>query len=732
MRIKWNLSLPITLLACLPLASTARGQLLSPLSVRDQGGSIYSVVTTNDAFPAVPGAYQPNFVKVLCSPGAGNPYCPQPYVIKFSPDGTRIDWWTFLGGSGLNTVTAIALDSHGNVWVTGRTESTDMPLTSGAIQAAPAAGFLDALSPDGHSLVYGSYIGTGNEPPGTLLVEDSPWSLLIDEHDSIYITGLTHSPSFVTTPGVYRSATAPAAAELFAMKLDSAGSKITYSTLLGPVETFCFPSLCTPSGTWYNYQTIVDAQGDLYISGGTSRADFPVTQGAYSHPGKNLDVVVVALNPTGTGVLFSTVIGGQGNDSVGGFARDSAGNLYVAGRAGDGPFPNPGQPPPSYDFPVTKNAMQTAYGPGFLLELSGDGSSLVYSTFLGTVSSTAGADNLLPWLQPLGIQFGPDGNLRMLTYSDHSDLALTPDSLDPCYPIAAVGYGPAHWAYARFSPDLESIEYATAVPEPEVRQPFFVDPADKLYIASLTNYFDILDLSKPVPPGPTCMAATIRQEATTIAPGLLVSIFGPQIGPPQPVYGAPDSNGTIGSVLSGTQVLFDNLPAPIMYASPSRIDTVVPFGVPTFGNTTVSVLKNGVSLGTLTNAIAPTSITLFSVDKTGYGSAAWNQDGTPNTPTNPASPGDVLTAYATGMGVMTPTVPDGLVPSLPTASVAVPLNPEFTFKALYVGDAPGEIEGVVQINFQLEPNARSGVETFRFYPSEANLGDQNYYYVYVK
>ena len=338
---------------------------------------------------------------------------------------------------------------------------------------------------------------------------------------------------------------------------------------------------------------------------------------------------------------------------------------------------------------------------------------------------------------PESIQFGPDGKLRMLAGSAHYDLALTADSLDPCYPdpFANPGYGSQHWVYARFSTDLQTIEYATAVPNPLVLQPFFVDPADKLYIGSIagpTSFFDILDLSKPVPSGPTCMAGTTRHASTTVAPGLLVSIYGPQIGPDQPASGIPDSSGIIGSQLAGTQVLFDDLRAPILYTSSSRIDTVVPFGVATSGSTVVSVFKNGTPMGTLTNAIAPTSIRLFSVDATGYGSVVWNQDGTPNTATNPASRGDVLTLFATGMGAMTPQVPDGLIPSIPTAVVATPLNSEFVFKALYIGDAPGEIEGVVQINFQVGANARSGVQDLAFYSGVTYLGEQHDYFVYVK
>ena len=173
-------------------------------------------------------------------------------------------------GSGDVDVYQIALDSHGNVWAVGGTTSKDMPITPGAIQTQPALGFLAALSPDGSQLVYGSYLGTG---------DDTPVSLTIDSQDNIYIAGLTHSPSFAATPGAYRSTVTPGAVEIFVTKFDSVAQKVVYSTLLGPVSS-------DPYGAYGCCQMILDGTGDLYVASDTSRADFPVTQAHTPIPGR--------------------------------------------------------------------------------------------------------------------------------------------------------------------------------------------------------------------------------------------------------------------------------------------------------------------------------------------------------------------------------------------------------------------------------------------------------------
>ena len=95
-------------------------------------------------------------------------------------------------------------------------------------------------------------------------------------------------------------------------------------------------------------------------------------------------------------------------------------------------------------------------------------------------------------------------------------------------------------------------------------------------------------------------------------------------------------------------------PHPILAAGPARIDAVVPFGVATSGTTTISVLRDGNLVGTITDSLYVAAPKLFTVDGTGYGAAAWNQDGTPNSAANPASIGEVVIFYGTGAGKMSP------------------------------------------------------------------------------
>jgi uncharacterized protein (TIGR03437 family) len=97
---------------------------------------------------------------------------------------------------------------------------------------------------------------------------------------------------------------------------------------------------------------------------------------------------------------------------------------------------------------------------------------------------------------------------------------------------------------------------------------------------------------------------------------------------------------------------------------------------------------------------------LFSTDGTGYGAVFWNQDGTVNSPANPAHVGDVLTLYMTGAGQISPQLPDGTVPAAPASVPQLSLSiGGATCPVTYVGDAPGQVEGVVQVNCQLESSA---------------------------
>ena len=155
-------------------------------------------------------------------------------------------------------------------------------------------------------------------------------------------------------------------------KLNATGSGLVYSTYLGG------------SGFEFVWDIAVDGAGSAYVTGGTSSTDFPTTAGAVQTTNAGVfDAFVTKLDATGSGLVYSTYLGGSDNDSDfgGGIAVDGAGSAYVTGRTG------------STDFPTTAGAAQTTYAgsiDAFVTKLDATGSGLVYSTYLGGTASDLG------------------------------------------------------------------------------------------------------------------------------------------------------------------------------------------------------------------------------------------------------------------------------------------------------------------------------------------------------
>src|SRR5207245_2883332 len=151
----------------------------------------------------------------------------------------------------------------------------------------------------------------------------------------------------------------------FVAKLDSAGSALVYCTYRGG------------SGGTGGGSLAVDASGNVYVEGSTDSIDFPTTAGAFqtTYGGGFQDAFVAKLDPAGSALVYSTYLGGSGEDSTTGLAIDAAGNAYVSGLTD------------STNLPTTMEALQTVYGGGsndaFVAKLDATGSVLVYSTYLG-------------------------------------------------------------------------------------------------------------------------------------------------------------------------------------------------------------------------------------------------------------------------------------------------------------------------------------------------------------
>lgn len=288
------------------------------------------------------------------------------FVAKLSPDGSRLLYSTYLGGSGSDVGYGIAVDAQGNAYVTGDTRSTDFPVVH-PLQAKLAGNadvFVTKLSPDGSRLIYSTYVGGNNGQRGQ--------GIGVDAAGNAYVAGYTNSTNFPVVNAVQEKF-AGGNADAFVFRLNASGSALDYSTYFGGANDR--PDIATA--------VAVDAAGNAYVTGFTNSRDFPVYKPLQLFVGPT-DVFASKFNPKGA-LVYSTFLGGNADDEGMGIAIDAAGSAYVTGETES----------PSY--PTTRGAFSTKCTPldahlpvgliclggdVFVTKLSPDGLSIVYSTFI--------------------------------------------------------------------------------------------------------------------------------------------------------------------------------------------------------------------------------------------------------------------------------------------------------------------------------------------------------------
>jgi len=273
----------------------------------------------------------------------------------------------FLGGSGSDYGWSIKVDLAGDAYVTGMTASVDFPTTPGSYDQTPSGmstAFVTKITANGKSLIYSTYVG-GNG-------RDEGYSIALDLSGNAYITGYTESSDFPTTPGAYDGiySGSPGDGEVFTMKLNPTGSALVYSTFLG---NGCVSAV----GTALPCGLDVDPAGNAYVVGRTTSSLYPTTPGAYdrTHNGGVYDAFVTKLNASGDGLLYSTFLGGSDSDHATSVSIDSGGNAYVVGYA------------QSINFPTSAGAFQTSnagVADVFVTKVNPTGSGLAYSTYIGS------------------------------------------------------------------------------------------------------------------------------------------------------------------------------------------------------------------------------------------------------------------------------------------------------------------------------------------------------------
>ncbi len=207
-----------------------------------------------------------------------------------------------------------------------------------------------------------------------------------------------------------------------------------------------------------------------------------------------------------------------------------------------------------------------------------------------------------------------------------------------------------------------------------------------------------------VPPTMSALVGSGSANPGSIAPGELITIFGSGLG------GAPASLGpAVTTNLGGTQVLINGTPAPMIYTSTGQVNAIVPYEAS--GTASVQVVAGGIKSGAWDVPVVPSAPSIFTAFADGVGQGAIvNQDGSVNNETNPASRGTAIQIYATGGGQTSPPSSTGSVAQA-AASLTLPVTVTIggvQAQVLYAGNAPGEVEGVIQINALVPSSVTSG------------------------
>ena len=404
---------------------------------------------------------------------------------------------------------AIAVDASGNAYVTGTTETADLPVLPGSFEVGNTTQnilFVYKLNSTGTDFVYTTLIGGSNFQSG--------FGIAVDGQGNAYVTGITASADFPVTPGAFQTTLPTSSNHGFVLKLNAAGNALVYSTFIGGND----PDLPTAIA--------IDASGNAYITGSTDSTTFPVTPGAFQSslapPTTGISVTnafVTKLNSTGTALVYSTYLGGGSTDGGNGIAVDSDGNAYVAGST------------TSSDFPVTNGAFETSGFGSFVTKMNPTGSSLVYSTFLDAGNGSFAS----------GVAVDSNGS-AYVAGTGIAALMGTP---------VAYGSGAGIGIFvAKLNPAGSALSYLTSVGGADGEQStgMTLDSSDNVYVVGTTDATDFPLLSPVQTAGPSAESGFPVGFVFKLDPSDLLAYstyFGSDYDKPYAIAVDPNSNAYI-------------------------------------------------------------------------------------------------------------------------------------------------------------------------------------------
>ncbi len=581
----------------------------------------YGIVKSSDGFAATSpiGPNQPSVNQLILS-GPNlfeiSAAATDAFVMKLDNSGAVV-YSTYFGGSGSDAAAAVAVGADGSLYVTGSTNSADLPVTTGAyltslpLSNGGAAGFVLKLNPDG-SLAWATYFG-----PATVQ------SIAADSMGNPFVGGYT-SGGLATTPGAYQTD--------FQQSITSNG----FFGIVGP--TAGFVTKFNANGTGLIYSTyvptdnqnnvveqaralVVDAAGNAWIGASNNSGIVPTGGRAAG---------VVKLNPTGSAVLASAVQ--PGLDAVAALALDANGNVYVAGSY-------------SYAaaFPATPGAFQPAPAPAI--------PTLPYETPSGGGSDAFVAkwDSTLTHLLAATLLGGEQPDAAASIAVDAAGTVIVAGTTGSrAFPTRAPFQGPfspASGFVAGFDANLSHLLFSTYVGDDRLfaAQAAVPDGNGNILLAGSTFSLGALPGGGLVvankialPPAPAVYLDSVENYASyyaaPLAPGETILALGAGFG-------------------DTARIILDGSPLATISATAASIVAILPATAATSGVHTLQVSNNGTLSNSVYMPAAVASPAIYSFDGSGAGQGyIFNSDGTLNSPSNPAATGSAITILVNGAG----------------------------------------------------------------------------------
>ena len=591
---------------------------------------------------------------------------------------------------------AAATDAQGNLILVGGTAfGLGSQLVNPLFPSLASGSFVMKLDSKLHDIVFSTF------------VDGDAHAVAVDPAGNIYLTGRTAAADFPVTPGAFQI-TPPYvspdgfqynASYAYLMEISPNGDKLLYATYFGADE----PATCLscfgpyPAAATEGLALAVGPSGQVAIGGKTDAVDLPVTAGAFDStcycPTGDYNGFLAVFSPGAPLKLsWSTYSGGF---AVNALAFGSDGGLVIGGL--NYVDVNPVTPYTSWR-PTSAN--------GFVAKVTASGTALAWSISFG------GSTN------PLGSSY--TAGVTALAVDSHGQVVFTGDSdLDQLPQISGSPIlGPAY--VARLSSDGQTVENLYSGPAYSTGAALTLTPAGTFVSLGSSGALWIETAAS----GPSLLGignAASGPATGAVAPDEIVSLYGIGIGPQSALLGQVQ-NGVYTSSLGGYQVLFNGVAAPLLYAGPTQINAVVPYEVNGQASASVQLVTPSGTVAGPALAVEPADPYLFQnpfQSGTVTMLAAVNQDGTVNSRLNPAKLGSIVSIFASGGAVYGT---DGVVAgadSLPGPALPVSVilsGTGATLPILYAGQAPEEITGLMQVNFQLPASASSpGSVTVYFY-----------------